>query len=96
MTVVTLKISRGNQKVLPDVTNLSESQAISKLRNSGFTNVVTVSRTTDNPSEVGVVVSQDPESGGTGLDHHEDHNLHRQGRGHNAAVAESLEERDAL
>jgi len=62
-STVKLTVSRGNLRKLPLVVGQTEQAARSQLSNSGFKNVTVVRRDADDPSQVGKVVGQDPESG---------------------------------
>jgi serine/threonine-protein kinase len=57
---VTLQISKGNQKLLPDLTGKTQAEAAAALSQAGFTNVSFLPQNTDNPENVGRVVGQDP------------------------------------
>jgi eukaryotic-like serine/threonine-protein kinase len=59
-STVVLSVSRGNQAVVPSVMGLAKSQAVNKLKNFGFNNVRTAGRPTSDPSEIGVIIEQDP------------------------------------
>jgi serine/threonine protein kinase len=57
---VLLKVSKGNLKIVPNVSGLSEDAAKAVLANAGFKNVEAVPRTTTDPSLNGKVIDQDP------------------------------------
>jgi len=59
---VTLKISKGNRKLVPNVSGLgySAGEAKAVLANSGFTNVEAVDQNTDDPNLDGKVLNQEP------------------------------------
>jgi eukaryotic-like serine/threonine-protein kinase len=59
---VLLKVSKGNLKIVPNVSNLgySEGEARAVLANAGFKNVEPVPRTTTDPDLNGKVIDQDP------------------------------------
>jgi serine/threonine-protein kinase len=59
-STVVLSVSRGNQGVVPSVLGQSKSAGTGKLRSFGFTNVRAVGRPTSDPSEIGVIIDQDP------------------------------------
>ncbi|MBN1171546.1 MAG: Stk1 family PASTA domain-containing Ser/Thr kinase [Micromonosporaceae bacterium] len=59
---VTVKISKGNQKPLPDVRGQTPEDAKATLRGAGFTGTIDPQyRQTDDPSEYGMVVGMDPD-----------------------------------
>jgi serine/threonine-protein kinase len=62
-TKVTVKISKGNQKPIPDLSNMTEAEARNRLAADGFTHANFVSRTTNNPDEAGKVTGQNPKAG---------------------------------
>ena len=59
---VTLKISKGNRKLVPNVSGLGYSvgEAKAVLANNGFTNVEAVDQNTDDPNLDGKVLNQEP------------------------------------
>jgi len=59
---VTLKISKGNRKLVPNVSGLgySAGEAKAVLANSGFTNVEAVDQNTDDPNLDGKVLNREP------------------------------------
>jgi serine/threonine protein kinase/beta-lactam-binding protein with PASTA domain len=57
---IMVHLSSQNMAQVPDVSGLSRSQAMAKLRNAGFTDVRAVDYTVNDPSQVGLVQSQDP------------------------------------
>ncbi|MDT5028525.1 MAG: hypothetical protein QOE61_4951, partial [Micromonosporaceae bacterium] len=62
-TVVTIRVSKGNLKQVPDVSSkqqLDENSAKSILNSYGFTNVSTVKQATLDPKLAGKVLQQDP------------------------------------
>jgi serine/threonine-protein kinase len=64
-STVTLFVSKGpKESTIPDVTSFSRTDAIATLRNSGFKVLVEVSDTPD-PSQDGVVLTQEPGPGTT-------------------------------
>ncbi len=64
-STVVLMVSKGNQAIVPSLTGLSKSQAVSKLKNLGFTNIKTVGRPDSNPDNIGNVVDQTPSANST-------------------------------
>ena len=65
---VTVKISKGNQKNLPDnLIGLSYADASAQLRALGFTNITSTTRSTSNPDEVNKVIAMDPSPGSGGM-----------------------------
>jgi serine/threonine-protein kinase len=65
-TSVTLRVSKGNLKQVPDVSSkqqLDENSARSILMSYGFTNVSTVKENTTDPKLAGKVLHQDPAPG---------------------------------
>ena len=61
-TTVEVKVSMGNLKLLPDVTNkgYDEQTAKAVLLQAGFTNVTAIKRNTKDPNLNGKVLSQNP------------------------------------
>ncbi|MBT8224954.1 MAG: Stk1 family PASTA domain-containing Ser/Thr kinase [Dactylosporangium sp.] len=59
-TTVIVQVSKGNQKIIPDVSGQTANGAENTLRNAGFSNIVKVTRPVTDSSEVGRVVGQDP------------------------------------
>jgi serine/threonine-protein kinase len=63
---VTLTVSKGPTTTrVPDVTNLTPADATSLLQAAGFT-VATITQPVTDPSQDGVVISQDPRGNTTG------------------------------
>jgi eukaryotic-like serine/threonine-protein kinase len=62
-TVVTLTVSLGDRRLMPNVSDgsLDENGAMAVLRNAGLTHVEAVPRDTNNPAEIGKVIGQDPD-----------------------------------
>jgi serine/threonine-protein kinase len=62
---VTLQVSKGNLKAVPDVStkNYAKDTAVQILSAQGFTNVKTATRVVNDPAQDGVVVGQDPDPG---------------------------------
>jgi serine/threonine-protein kinase len=60
---VTVQVSLGNMKPVPDVFGLTEDAAKAKLTEAGFTKIVTLSTITGDASKVGKVGSQTPPAG---------------------------------
>jgi len=61
-STVTLFVSNGKVKEVPDVTGLSQAEAETEITDSGFTPSVRT-RATDQPDEDGTVLSQSPSGG---------------------------------
>jgi beta-lactam-binding protein with PASTA domain len=59
---VTILVSNGKVKEIPDVTGLSQAEAESQIEDAGFTPAIRT-RPTDQPDEVGSVLSQSPRGG---------------------------------
>jgi len=59
-TKVTVNLSRGNLKVVPDVSGRTEADARAALASAGFTNVRAQQQNTTDSSQVGRVLSQSP------------------------------------
>jgi eukaryotic-like serine/threonine-protein kinase len=61
-TAVVLKISKGNFRLVPDVSSqgFTENEAKAALRSAGFNNIEVVRVTTRNPDENGIVTDQAP------------------------------------
>jgi serine/threonine-protein kinase len=59
---VTIFVSNGKVKEVPDVTGLSQSEAESQVEDAGFTPTIRT-RPTDQPDQVGTVLSQSPRGG---------------------------------
>ncbi len=59
---VTVFVSNGKVKEIPDVTGLSQAEAESQIEDAGFTPTIRT-RPTDQPDEVGTVLSQSPRGG---------------------------------
>jgi beta-lactam-binding protein with PASTA domain len=59
---VVLKISKGNLKLVPDVSSqgFTENEAKAALRSNGFNNIEVVRVATRNPDENGIVTDQAP------------------------------------
>jgi len=51
---------KGASSNIPDVSGLTESEAIAKLEDKGFYNVVVSEKTTANPANIGLVIDQTP------------------------------------
>jgi serine/threonine-protein kinase len=64
-SVVTVTVSKGNLVAVPPVANkgFNEATARAVLNNAGFEKVTAVPVIVDDPTKVGLVVSQDPEGG---------------------------------
>jgi beta-lactam-binding protein with PASTA domain/predicted Ser/Thr protein kinase len=62
---VTVHLSLHNQGIVPDVTQQSEADAKSALRNAGFTNVRAVPVPVTSAAQVGIVQSQSPQATST-------------------------------
>jgi eukaryotic-like serine/threonine-protein kinase len=58
-TSVTIFVSNGKVKEVPDVTGLTQADAVSQIEDAGFTPAVRT-RQTDQPEEDGIVLSQSP------------------------------------
>ena len=59
---ITVFVSNGKVKEVPDVTGLSQSDAESQIEDAGFTPTIRT-RPTDQPDEIGTVLSQSPRGG---------------------------------
>jgi serine/threonine-protein kinase len=62
-SAVAVSVSLQNEAKVPSVTNLTRSEATSKLRRAGFTNVQPVDTLATSPNQVGVVTGQAPDPG---------------------------------
>jgi serine/threonine-protein kinase len=59
---ITIFVSNGKVKEVPDVTGLNQADAESQIKDAGFTPSIR-NRPTDQPDEVGTVLSQSPRGG---------------------------------
>jgi serine/threonine-protein kinase len=65
-TIVTLKVSKGNQIEMPDLTGMSQKDAEQKLKSLGWNGVFNVDKkTVTDPQQRDVVLSQQPAKGST-------------------------------
>jgi eukaryotic-like serine/threonine-protein kinase len=61
--VVTVSVSKGNLKVVPDVLELSQEDAEEALANAGFTKINVLDGDEVDPDDAGVVTNQNPNPG---------------------------------
>jgi eukaryotic-like serine/threonine-protein kinase len=61
-STVTLKVSKGNYKAMPNVVGETEDGARAILRNAGFTEIQTVPQPVTDPTKDGIVQSQRPDA----------------------------------
>ncbi|MGC9666935.1 Stk1 family PASTA domain-containing Ser/Thr kinase [Planosporangium sp. 12N6] len=61
---VEVKVSKGDLKPVPDVEGRTESEARTTLTGAGFKNVTVTYRDTEDATQVGRVISQNPDGGG--------------------------------
>ena len=64
---ITLRVSRGNERAVPNLVGLTTTEAASRLAQAGFTGgrVQQSSQSVDDPSQQGKIISQTPAAGGT-------------------------------